>query len=261
MLKTTDNNPTKYRRPHHIAGAAAFLFPRSLVHLLLAPPACGLPVFTIPHANAPRGTCSSGMLLDRFPNSACRSTLGHLFPRHAAYRISRFHMPVHLAVLAPQACGLADFPIPHASSPWGTCFPGMLLTEFPNPACRFTLRHLFPRHAAYRISQFHMPMHLAALALPACCLPNSPIPHASSPRGTCSSGMLPRMPSQQSSASVPESPEKLRNPCDISVMYDMLKFNHRKQQTHETNVKIQKQNKGQKSKRKSDYRPIRNRRK
>ena len=170
-------------------------------------------------------------------------------------------MPVHPGAPVSPACCLPNFPIPHASSPRGTCSSGMRLGRFPNSTCQFTLGYLFPRHAAYRISQFHMPMHLAALALPACCLPNSPIPHASSPRGTCSSGMLPRMPSQQSSASVPESPEKLRNPCDISVMYDMLKFNHRKQQTHETNVKIQKQNKGQKSKRKSDYRPIRNRRK
>ena len=191
---------------------------------------------------------------------------GHLFIyclllRHAACQFLRFRMPMHLAALAPLACCLTDFPIPHAGPPWGTCFPGMLLTEFPDSTCQFTSRYLLLRHAAWQISQFHMPMHLAALALPTCCLPNFPIPHANAPRGTCSSGMLPRMPSQQSSASVPESPEKLRNPCDISVMYDMLKFNHRKQQTHETNVKIQKQNKGQKSKRKSDYRPIRNRRK
>ena len=150
--------------------ACQFLRFRMPMHLAaLAPLACCLTDFPIPHAGPPWGTCFPGMLLTEFPDSTCQFTSRYLLLRHAAWQISQFHMPVHPGVPVSPACCLPNFPIPHAGSPCGTCFPGMLLTEFPNSTCQCTSRHLLFRHAAYRIPRFHMPVHPAALAPPACC--------------------------------------------------------------------------------------------
>ena len=140
---------------------------------------------------------------------------------------------------------LAEFPDSTCRQGLRCLLPGMLLAEFPDSACRQGLLRLLPRHAPCRISRFRMPARAAVPASPACCLPNFPIPHAGTGCCDCFSGMLlakfPYSACWQDKLSAivrfcPDSvPEKLTNPCDISVICSMLKLNHRKQQTQKQN--------------------------